>query len=148
MTAPESSLDPDHAPLTMRHSDVVPAPSSRFAPAVRLTALRPASEPPPPGTKIDTSDMDEWRFPVGTKFWKEFAVSTGDGPIRVETRLIERLGTDPEDVYFGAFEWNEGETEAEFRKLGETNARDTTHDIPAASACLGCHIGQPHRVLA
>src|SRR5262249_36612081 len=26
----------------------------------------------PPGQKIDTADMNEWRFPVGTKLWKEF----------------------------------------------------------------------------
>src|SRR5262245_21735632 len=26
----------------------------------------------PPGTQIDTSDMDFWKFPVGTKLWKEF----------------------------------------------------------------------------
>src|SRR2546425_1198173 len=26
----------------------------------------------PPGTKIDTTDMDFWKFPVGTKVWKEF----------------------------------------------------------------------------
>src|SRR5262245_7866666 len=25
----------------------------------------------PPGTRIDTSDMDSWVFPVGTKLWKE-----------------------------------------------------------------------------
>src|SRR5688572_13616865 len=37
----------------------------------------------PPGTQIETSDMDEWQFPVGTKLWKEF---TRDG-VRVETRL-------------------------------------------------------------
>ena len=49
MSAPETS--PSIAPLESetepRYSDVVPAPSSRFAPAYRLTALRPASEPPP-----------------------------------------------------------------------------------------------------
>ena len=28
----------------------------------------------PPGTTIDTTNMDEWVFPVGTKFWKEFSV--------------------------------------------------------------------------
>ena len=38
----------------------------------------------PPGTKIDTSDMDAWRFPVGTKAWKEFRV---EGAL-VETRLF------------------------------------------------------------
>src|SRR5258708_4533493 len=26
----------------------------------------------PAGTQIDTTDMDHWVFPVGTKFWKEF----------------------------------------------------------------------------
>src|SRR4051812_30454775 len=42
----------------------------------------------PPGTTIDTTDMDHWVFPVGTKLWKEF---TRDG-IRVETRLVMRVG--------------------------------------------------------
>ena len=28
----------------------------------------------PPGTKIDTTDMNEWTFPPGTKIWKEFVV--------------------------------------------------------------------------
>ena len=41
----------------------------------------------PPGTKIDTSDMDHWVFPVGTRFFKEFAV----GGKRIETRMIERV---------------------------------------------------------
>src|SRR5437660_12456660 len=35
----------------------------------------------PPGTQIDTSDMNHWNFPAGTKIWKEF---TRDG-VRVET---------------------------------------------------------------
>src|SRR5688500_61397 len=30
----------------------------------------------PTGTKIDTTNMDRWVFPIGTKFWKEF---TRDG---------------------------------------------------------------------
>jgi len=60
MTAPETSPDPDpdFAPPTMRHSEIVPAPSSRFAPAVRLTALRPASEPPPAGADIEAAILE------------------------------------------------------------------------------------------
>src|SRR5262245_20803994 len=27
----------------------------------------------PPGTQIDSSDMDGWRFPIGTKVWKTFS---------------------------------------------------------------------------
>src|SRR5690349_7183417 len=26
----------------------------------------------PPGTQIDSSDADQWKFPVATKLWKEF----------------------------------------------------------------------------
>ena len=40
----------------------------------------------PPGTKIDTSDMDFWLYPVGTKAWKEFS---RDGK-RLETRLMHK----------------------------------------------------------
>ena len=40
----------------------------------------------PPGTKIDTSNIDEWVFPNGTKAWKEFRL---DGK-RIETRLYEK----------------------------------------------------------
>lgn len=42
----------------------------------------------PPGTTIDATDPDDWSFPVGTKFWKEFS---RDG-VRVETRLLQRVG--------------------------------------------------------
>ena len=38
----------------------------------------------PAGTKIDTSRMDEWTFPNGTKIWKEFRL----GGKRIETRLF------------------------------------------------------------
>jgi hypothetical protein len=31
----------------------------------------------PPSTTIDTSNLDAWRFPVGTKAWKEFRVDGG-----------------------------------------------------------------------
>src|SRR2546423_1675242 len=38
----------------------------------------------PPSTQIDTSDLDAWKFPVGTKAWKEFRL---DGAL-VETRIF------------------------------------------------------------
>ena len=37
--------------------------------------------------KIDSSNMNDWSFPVGTRFFKEFSV----GNKKVETRYIERL---------------------------------------------------------
>src|SRR5262249_421515 len=45
----------------------------------------------PPGTKIDTSDMNEWTFSPGTKIWKEFVV----GGVRLETRLLWKRPTAP-----------------------------------------------------
>ena len=48
---------------------------------------------------IDTSDMDDWSLPVGTRLWKEFVV---DGK-RVETRLLERIGAGPHDFVFAAY---------------------------------------------
>src|SRR5205814_7486285 len=42
----------------------------------------------PAGTRIDSSDMDEWRFPVGTRLWKEFSF----GGRHVETRLLWKVG--------------------------------------------------------
>jgi hypothetical protein len=101
----------------------------------------------PEGEQIDTTDMDHWKFPIGTKFFKEFARATGDGTIRIETRLIERLGAGPDEVWTGAFEWNEPETEATYRPLGVLNAKNTTHDIPAADACIQCHAGEDGRIL-
>ena len=43
----------DEADGSPRYSDVVPAPSSRFDPAHRLTALRPSSAPPPRDSEIE-----------------------------------------------------------------------------------------------
>ena len=41
----------------------------------------------PAGAVIDTSDPNEWKFPIGTKAWKEFS---RDGH-RVETRLWQKV---------------------------------------------------------
>ena len=99
----------------------------------------------PHGTKIDTSDMDHWIFPVGTKLWKEFSL---DG-VRLETRLVERYGTGPEDYWMGAFVWNQEQTDAVLAPDGANDILATAHDAPAqkraalvivatAAGCSGC----------
>lgn len=92
---------------------------------------------PPEGT-IDTSDPDEWRFPEGTRAWKEFV---RDG-VRVETRVIEKVGPADADWVAVAYLWNEDDTDATPTVAGEPDARGTTHDVPAAEACGGCHGGR------
>jgi mono/diheme cytochrome c family protein len=97
----------------------------------------------PPGTQIDTSDMDHWIFPVGTKFWKEFSL---DGVV-LETRLIERYGTEPDDYWMGAFVWNTDQSDAVFTADGQQNINDTIHDAPAQKDCGKCHRGDIGRIL-
>jgi cytochrome c553 len=100
----------------------------------------------PDGGVIDSSDMDHWAFPVGTKLFKEFAK---DGK-RLETRLVWRVadtGDRERDTLFGAYLWNDSETEATFARDGGENLRGTQHDAPSADTCWKCHIGEPGRAL-
>jgi len=85
---------------------------------------------------VDTSDMNNWVFPVGTRMFKEFAI---DGR-RIETRIIERIGSGPRDYAFASYQWNADETEAtKVSSDGIPNASSTTHDIPSKAMCLQCH---------
>lgn len=97
----------------------------------------------PPGESIDTTDMDAWQFPVGTKIWKEFS---RDG-IRVETRLLHRVGARPEDWAAVAYVWQPELADAVIAPGGVVDARGTAHDVPAARECMGCHGGRASRVL-
>jgi hypothetical protein len=97
----------------------------------------------PPGARIDSQDMDAWQFPVGTKFWKEFAV----GGVRVETRLLHKVGPAPANWVALAYVWNAGGTDAIATPEGQDDARGTPHDVPSAGKCMGCHGGTPSHVL-
>ena len=94
----------------------------------------------PPGAQIDTSDMDSWQFPVGTKLWKEF---TRDG-VRVETRLLQRLP----DAWIGvAYLWQKDGTDAITAPYGAIDALGTPHNVPASNECEACHAGRSSHVL-
>jgi len=96
----------------------------------------------PAGTRIDTSNMDRWVFPVGTKIWKEFTFLGR----RIETRVIEKVAADPSlaSWTFKAYQWRPDESDA---TLASTNGvKDaaptsfgTTHDIPSVNDCRACH---------
>lgn len=94
----------------------------------------------PPEARIDTSDMDSWQFPVGTKLWKEF---TRDG-VRVETRLLQRWSDDWVGV---AYLWREDGTDAISAPYGAIDALGTSHNVPASNECGGCHGGRTSHVL-
>ncbi len=94
----------------------------------------------PPGTQIDTSDMDSWQLPVGTKLWKEFT-RAGD---RVETRLLQRLPGGWSGV---AYLWPKDGSDAIAAPYGAIDALGTPHNVPAANECSGCHGGRSSHVL-
>jgi mono/diheme cytochrome c family protein len=92
----------------------------------------------PPGARIDARDPRSWRFPVGTRLWKQFAI----GGRKVETRLIWRAAADR--WVFASYHWREDQTEADLvpasglagvAELGGGRR----HDIPSRSDCLACH---------
>ncbi|WP_394835959.1 hypothetical protein LVJ94_03515 [Pendulispora rubella] len=100
----------------------------------------------PPGARIDTSDMDHWRFPIGTKFFKEFG---HDGRL-LETRLIEHVadtGNDEVDYRMTAFLWRSDQSEADAALDGAENVHGTEHDVPSRNDCFKCHIGDRGKAL-
>lgn len=95
----------------------------------------------PPGTQIDTSDMNFWDYPIGTKLWKEFVRDD----VRVETRLLWKLSAG--DWYMMAYKWNADLSDAVAVPAGEADAAGTPHDIPAVEDCTTCHGSMEDRVL-
>jgi len=95
----------------------------------------------PPGARIDTSNMDEWTFPVGTKVWKEFRV----GGVRVETRFLWKRG--PGDWFRTTYAWSADGSSATELTTGVQNVNGTTYEVPPQSACTACHQGRIDSVL-
>ncbi len=100
----------------------------------------------PDGARIDVTDIDAWRFPVGTKLWKEFA---WDGR-KVETRLLWLA--EPDRWVFASYQWNDGQTDALLAPAGGVPdvievAPGRRHSIPSRADCLTCHGTAPAAVL-
>lgn len=99
----------------------------------------------PPGAQIDTSDMDHWRLPQGTKVFKEFS----SGGKRLETRLIHKVGAndDPDEFVVGAYVWLADGSDAIWTPDGAEDILGTAHDVPSSDECWSCHNGEPGRLL-
>jgi hypothetical protein len=90
----------------------------------------------PPGSTIDTSNMDEWRFPVGTKAWKEFRL---DGAL-VETRLLWKQSADA-DWITATYIWDAAGTSATLNTSHAPVLTDGGYEIPNQKNCDKCHAG-------
>lgn len=96
----------------------------------------------PPGTKIDTSDMDQWSFPVGTKVWKEFSFAGK----KIETRYFEKTANAAfdggvGDWIWGVYQWSDDQSTAVEVKGGVNDAGPNNYYIPSHADCNSCHNG-------
>jgi hypothetical protein len=87
---------------------------------------------------IDVTDLDRWEFPVGTRFWKEFAFNGR----RVETRFLRKDG--PARWSFASYVWNDAQTDAELAPIeGVPDVAEIApgrrHSIPSVEDCRACH---------
>jgi hypothetical protein len=89
----------------------------------------------PPNAKIDTANPDRWNFPKGTRLWKEFV---RDGML-VETRMLLKTGPDAADWDMAVYLWRADLSDAVKLMFARSDARGTTHDVPAPRNCLQCH---------
>jgi len=99
----------------------------------------------PHGRTIEAKQVDDWVFPVGTKFWKEFSFGK-----RVETRYLEKTGRGT--WLYATYAWNEDESDAIL--VPEDGFPDHVeiapgirHNIPGINDCKACHEGQGREVV-
>ena len=150
-----AGVRPDWPPPSLRDAGLyadwaaktVAADAIRFSPQYPLWtdgAVKTRWMQLPPGTWIDASDPDVWRFPVGTRFWKEFTFER-----KTETRLIEHTR---DGWQYAAYEWADDESDAilvgDRGTVSKAVVRGTLrHIIPSRTDCRSCHEGSPSRIL-
>lgn len=96
----------------------------------------------PPGSQVDALQPDAWRFPAGTRLWKEFSV---DGR-PVETRVIT-LDVDGR-WEFASYVWQSDDAiraPARGQQLALPGGR--RYDVPSHGDCIACHAGARSPVL-
>lgn len=96
----------------------------------------------PPGTRVDTEQMDGWHFPPGTKLWKEFRWQGR----RIETRFLWKQ---PDGLWQRTtYRWSEDERSAVELTAGARNVPGTNgYEIPRQEDCHTCHFGRGDGVL-
>jgi hypothetical protein len=92
----------------------------------------------PPGASIDATNVDEWNFPVGTRFWKEFVFNKR----KVETRMSWKVS--PERWVFATYKWNDEQTDALLvPENGDPDVVEVApgkrHSLPSVNDCTACH---------
>lgn len=98
----------------------------------------------PPGKTIDVSSGNDFDFPVGTRFWKEFHVGPAGSQKLGETRYLLRseLGW-----LYTVYVWNQEGTTNVQNNDGVEDLFGSGHTVPSREQCKTCHMGRPNFIL-
>ena len=95
----------------------------------------------PNGPPIDASSMDDWKFPIGTKVWKEFRFHDR----KIETRLLWKV---KEDRWVqAAYVWSEDGTTATRGEGKALTIAGAAYHVPGVTECNDCHKGRKDTLL-
>lgn len=105
----------------------------------------------PSNTTVDTSELDAWKFPVGTTLWKEFSINGR----KIETRRLYKFkeGNGPDSWTPSVYVWLADQSDAELAvedlallnspELNKFEAGKVTdqYTLVSQSKCMSCHQG-------
>ncbi len=100
----------------------------------------------PPGTAIDGQQPDAWRFPVGTRLWKQIGFSR---PVETRYLMLDQHG----HWQYATYVWNQTGTDAVrapadgIAALAVPDAPEGRYDIPSTADCANCHEAAPAPIL-
>jgi hypothetical protein len=98
----------------------------------------------PPGETIDVKDADNFVFPVGTRFWKEFYVGPAGQQRLGETRYLLKVKG---GWLYTTYVWSSDGVAAIQNNLGVEDLFGTGHTVPTRDQCKTCHSGRPDYIL-
>jgi hypothetical protein len=140
---PDSDSPPDDLACTGLYADFDSKELSKnareYAPAVSLWSdglekTRWISLPD--GQTIDATTADEWKFPIGTKVWKEFRSHDR----RIETRLL-RKGSDGH-WSLASYVWSDDGASAKRGEGAALTVDGLPYHVPTQQECVDCHKGR------
>lgn len=98
----------------------------------------------PSGGTIDVNNPDDFVYPVGTRFWKEFRVGPEGNQRLGETRYLVKVKG---GWLYTSYVWSADGSTATQTNTGVENLFGTGHSVPTREQCKTCHQGRPDYIL-
>lgn len=98
----------------------------------------------PPGGKIDVHDPNDFVFPIGTRFWKEFYTGPASNQKLGETRYLLKVKG---GWLYTTYVWSADGNTAIQTNEGVENLFGSGHIVPTREQCKTCHSGRRDFIL-